>query len=74
MRIAISHQQERVSLVSDVAALACSSLKMQGAMEKPTINYETLLRISKAISTIQDKEKVSNGEVKDSCSEIFDNS
>lgn len=30
----------------------------EGAMEKPTINYETLVRITKAISTIQDPEEI----------------
>jgi predicted Fe-Mo cluster-binding NifX family protein len=29
-----------------------------GTMEKPTINYETLVRITKAISTIQDPEEI----------------
>jgi predicted Fe-Mo cluster-binding NifX family protein/putative methionine-R-sulfoxide reductase with GAF domain len=32
--------------------------KKEGAMEKPTINYETLVRITKAISTIQDPEEI----------------
>jgi predicted Fe-Mo cluster-binding NifX family protein len=32
--------------------------KKEDAMEKPTINYETLVRISKAISTIQDPEEI----------------
>jgi predicted Fe-Mo cluster-binding NifX family protein len=35
-----------------------SALKKEGAMEKPTINYETLIRITKAISTIQDPEEI----------------
>jgi predicted Fe-Mo cluster-binding NifX family protein len=30
----------------------------EGAMEKPIINYETLVRITKAISTIQDPEEI----------------
>jgi len=30
----------------------------EGAMEKPNINYETLIRITKAISTIQDPEEI----------------
>jgi predicted Fe-Mo cluster-binding NifX family protein len=30
----------------------------EGAMGKPTINYETLIRITKAISTIQDPEEI----------------
>jgi predicted Fe-Mo cluster-binding NifX family protein len=30
----------------------------EGAMERPTINYETLVRITKAISTIQDPEEI----------------
>jgi predicted Fe-Mo cluster-binding NifX family protein len=34
------------------------TLKKEGAMEKPTINYETLVRITKAISTIQDPEEI----------------
>lgn len=33
-------------------------LRKECAMEKPTINYETLVRITKAISTIQDPEEV----------------
>jgi predicted Fe-Mo cluster-binding NifX family protein/putative methionine-R-sulfoxide reductase with GAF domain len=32
--------------------------KKEGAMEKPIINYETLVRITKAISTIQDPEEI----------------
>jgi predicted Fe-Mo cluster-binding NifX family protein len=32
--------------------------KKEGAMERPTINYETLVRITKAISTIQDPEEI----------------
>jgi predicted Fe-Mo cluster-binding NifX family protein len=32
--------------------------KKEDAMEKPTINYETLVRITKAISTIQDPEEI----------------
>jgi predicted Fe-Mo cluster-binding NifX family protein len=32
--------------------------KKEGAMEKPTINYESLIRITKAISTIQDPEEI----------------
>jgi predicted Fe-Mo cluster-binding NifX family protein len=32
--------------------------KKEGAMEKPIINYETLIRITKAISTIQDPEEI----------------
>ncbi len=32
--------------------------KKEGTMEKPTINYETLVRITKAISTIQDPEEI----------------
>jgi predicted Fe-Mo cluster-binding NifX family protein/putative methionine-R-sulfoxide reductase with GAF domain len=35
-----------------------STQKKEGAMEKPTINYETLVRITKAISTIQDPEEI----------------
>jgi predicted Fe-Mo cluster-binding NifX family protein len=35
-----------------------STLKKEGVMEKPTINYETLVRITKAISTIQDPEEI----------------
>lgn len=34
------------------------ALKKEGTMEKPTINYETLVRITKAISTIQDPEEI----------------
>ncbi len=34
------------------------TLKKEGAMEKPNINYETLVRITKAISTIQDPEEI----------------
>lgn len=30
----------------------------EGAMEKPSINYQTLVRITKAISTIQDPEEI----------------
>lgn len=33
-------------------------LKKEDAMEKPIINYESLLRITKAISTIQDPEEI----------------
>jgi predicted Fe-Mo cluster-binding NifX family protein len=32
--------------------------KKEGAMEKPIITYETLIRITKAISTIQDPEEI----------------
>jgi predicted Fe-Mo cluster-binding NifX family protein len=32
--------------------------RKEGAMGKPTINYETLVRITKAISTIQDPEEI----------------
>jgi predicted Fe-Mo cluster-binding NifX family protein/putative methionine-R-sulfoxide reductase with GAF domain len=32
--------------------------KKEGVMEKPIINYETLVRITKAISTIQDPEEI----------------
>jgi predicted Fe-Mo cluster-binding NifX family protein/putative methionine-R-sulfoxide reductase with GAF domain len=32
--------------------------KKEGAMEKPIINYESLVRITKAISTIQDPEEI----------------
>jgi len=32
--------------------------KKEDAMEKPTINYESLVRITKAISTIQDPEEI----------------
>jgi signal transduction protein with GAF and PtsI domain len=35
-----------------------STPKKEGAMEKPTINYESLIRITKAISTIQDPEEI----------------
>lgn len=35
-----------------------TTLRKGGAMEKPTINYETLVRITKAISTIQDPEEI----------------
>jgi predicted Fe-Mo cluster-binding NifX family protein len=35
-----------------------SASKKEGGMEKPTINYETLIRITKAISTIQDPEEI----------------
>jgi predicted Fe-Mo cluster-binding NifX family protein len=34
------------------------TLKKEGDMEKPTINYETLVRITKAISSIQDPEEI----------------
>ena len=33
-------------------------LKKEDAMEKPIINYESLVRITKAISTIQDPEEI----------------
>ena len=33
-------------------------LTKEGAMEKPAINYKTLIRITKAISTIQDPEEI----------------
>jgi predicted Fe-Mo cluster-binding NifX family protein len=33
-------------------------IKKEEGMEKPTINYETLVRITKAISTIQDPEEI----------------
>jgi predicted Fe-Mo cluster-binding NifX family protein/putative methionine-R-sulfoxide reductase with GAF domain len=32
--------------------------KKEGAMEKPIVNYDTLVRITKAISTIQDPEEI----------------
>ena len=35
-----------------------STPKKEGAMEKPIITYETLVRITKAISTIQDPEEI----------------
>jgi len=34
------------------------TLKKEGVMEKPIINYESLVRITKAISTIQDPEEI----------------
>jgi predicted Fe-Mo cluster-binding NifX family protein len=34
------------------------TLKKESVMEKPTVNYETLVRITKAISTIQDPEEI----------------
>jgi len=34
------------------------TIKKEAAMEKPTINYETLVRITKAISTIRDPEEI----------------
>ena len=36
----------------------CITTKKEGAMEKPIINYDTLVRITKAISTIQDPEEI----------------
>ena len=35
-----------------------SAYRKEGVMEKPTINYNTLVRITKAISTIQDPEEI----------------
>jgi signal transduction protein with GAF and PtsI domain len=34
------------------------TIKEEGAMEKPLINYESLVRITKAISTIQDPDEI----------------
>jgi len=34
------------------------TIKKEGVMENPIINYETLIRITKAISTIQDPEEI----------------
>jgi len=35
-----------------------SIIRKEATMEKPTINYETLVRITKALSTIQDPEEI----------------